>query len=258
VKQVRAVRILRAERQGSSWPVLAETEAGSYLVKLRGAAQGTAPLVAEIVAGAVAEALGLNLPGRCLVLIDQQTERHDRHEELLDLIDRSEGVNLGLSFVEGAREYQPADAVLVTAEEASKIVWFDRFIGNLDRTAANPNLLVRGGVVWLIDHGAALPFAHDWGAVSESSPRRVFAGADSHPLRGRATMLAQVDAACAAALTRPILRAALDEVPDSFLQPLLPPFTAGGSASVSRRREAYVAFLWKRLASPRPFVAAGR
>ena len=252
MRRLRARRILRAERRGSSWPVLAVTEDGQYLVKLRGAAQGTGALVAEIFAGALADALGLPVPARCLVEIDQQTVSEDRHEELRDLLARSQGTNLGLAFLEGAREFQPADAALADPILASRIVWFDGLIDNLDRTAANPNLLVRGGALWLIDHGAAFSFQHDWPSVSEASPRKPRTARAVHPLQGRATLLAEVDPDCAAVMSRQVLRAAIAEVPDSLLEPLLPP--AAGPEALSRRREAYLAYLWKRLSPPRPFV----
>ena len=55
----RAHRVLRADRSGSSWPVTVETDAGVFHTKLRGAAQGPTSLVAEIVVGALADALAL-------------------------------------------------------------------------------------------------------------------------------------------------------------------------------------------------------
>ena len=47
---------------------------------------------------------------------------------------------------------------------ASRIVWFDAFISNVDRTAKNTNLLLWHRKLWLIDHGASLYFHHapDW------------------------------------------------------------------------------------------------
>ena len=64
---VRARRIVSSHKRGSSWPVVAETEEGHFLVKLRGAAQGTAPLAAEVIVAELADALGLAVPRRALL-----------------------------------------------------------------------------------------------------------------------------------------------------------------------------------------------
>ena len=65
----RAPRVLSADRAGGSWPVLVETDAGVYYTKLRGAAQAPASLVAEIIVGALADALQLPVPARVLIEI---------------------------------------------------------------------------------------------------------------------------------------------------------------------------------------------
>src|SRR5512132_1381195 len=93
VKIVDARRVLSADRRGSSWPVLVETDDGLRFTKLRGAGQGTGALVAEVVVAELAEALGLQVPMRSLVRIDRDIESLDRDGELRALLDASEGVN---------------------------------------------------------------------------------------------------------------------------------------------------------------------
>src|SRR5258707_15149258 len=102
------MRTLRAERvlstlRGSSWPVLALAGEEKVVVKLRGTAEGLLPLVAEIVVGALADALGLATPERCLVQVSPELASDDPHEELRDLLERSYGLNLGLSYLDGFR-----------------------------------------------------------------------------------------------------------------------------------------------------------
>ena len=91
----RALRVVRADRGGSSWPVLIETDAGVFHTKLRGAGQAPASLVAEIIVGALADALGLSVPARVLIDIPSDVPVDDRHQELGDLLHRSVGRNLG-------------------------------------------------------------------------------------------------------------------------------------------------------------------
>jgi hypothetical protein len=84
-----ARRIVRAVRQGSSSPVIVETAAGRFLVKLRGAAQGIPPLIAEIIVAELADPLGLPVPERVLVTLDETVPSDDGNDELGDLSRRS-------------------------------------------------------------------------------------------------------------------------------------------------------------------------
>jgi hypothetical protein len=77
-----ARRVLRADRTGSSWPVPVETDAGVFYAKLRGAAQAPARLVAEIIVGALADALQRPVPARVLIEIRSGVRIDDPHEEL--------------------------------------------------------------------------------------------------------------------------------------------------------------------------------
>jgi hypothetical protein len=256
LRTLRAVRLQRAlRRAGSSLPLVVETADGSYVAKLRGAAQGLAALVAEIIVAELAERLGLRVPVRVLLRLDPGFVCDDRDAELADLLRASRGLNLGLRYLPGARELRPVDAARLDAETATRILWLDRLVMNVDRTARNPNLLHWEGDTWLIDHGAALPFQHDWTRVSEDSPRRPGPVGAEHLLHARAAGLALRDPALARRLGREVLQAAVEQVPDEFFLPLLSAGAAGDA--LARRRAAYVAFLWKRLKSPRPFLSVG-
>jgi hypothetical protein len=247
-------RVLATKPRGSSWPLLVDTDAGRSFAKLRGAGQGMAALVAEVVVAGLAEALGLRVPRRSLIVVDSATECEDRDPELLDLVAASHGANLGFEVLTGARDLRPEDVGAVSNDEASIVVWLDWLVMNPDRTLRNPNLLLVGDRLWLIDHGAALPFHHNWRAVAEDSPTRATFAFSSHVLCGRATELAGWDRVLTPKLDRDAIRAAVDAVPDEFLAPLLPP--AAPSTAFTRRREAYGAFLWKRLKAPRPSAAS--
>ena len=249
----RAIRVVSSERCGSSRPVLIETDGGRCFAKLLGAGQGPAALVAEVIVAVLADALDLLVPDRSLVFLDDRLECDDRDPELIDLLHASRGWNLGFRELEGARVLRAGDLEDIDSETASKVVGLDGLVMNLDRTLRNPNILRSGGEMWLIDHGASLGFQHRWSTVTEESPRRV--GCDvNHVLFSRATEVGAWDARLAATLDRSVIRKAVEAVPDSFLSPLVP-WPATPSA-LARRREAYTAFLWKRLKLPRPFVPA--
>jgi len=250
------MRTLRAERvlstfRGSSWPVLVDTGDQKIVVKLRGTAEGLRPLVAELVVGALADALGLLTPERYLVELPPHLPSDDPHEELRDLLERSHGVNLGLRFLEGFRNVTTADAGRIKPELAAHIVWLDAFVQNPDRTAKNPNLMIKAGQVFLIDHGAALDFHHDWRSVTEQAPREAGQFVIDHLLQVGEPALQAADQALAPKLSREVLEQALAQVPDEFLSAL-------GPDAPARQRAAYVAYLKKRLQAPRPFVAPGK
>ena len=253
MKTYSATRVLSSDRKrGSSWPIVVETNAGRFFTKLRGAAQAPAALVAEVIVAEIAEALGLRVPARSLILLDEEIEREDRHEELGDLLGASGGLNLGFDFLDRAVDFRPEDVARVSVDEASMIVWLDWFVMNPDRNLHNPNMMFWKDELWLIDHGSALMFHHAWSAVREDSPRRNRFSLEAHVLAERATHIMGWDPLLAERLDRDVIRAAVEAVPDEFLRPLLP--QAASTDQLARRREAYIAFLWKRLKPPRTFA----
>jgi hypothetical protein len=227
-----------------------DTVAGVFVTKLRGAAQGVAPLVAEILVAELATALGLSVPERALVVLDDETPTLDHNDELLDLLAASRGTNLGFRLLPGATDLRLDERRLVDAEVASRIVWLDGLVCNPDRTERNPNILLWHRQPWLIDHGAALPFHYDWAGVTEEAPRDERWRPCDHLLFERAERLGPVDREASAVMTRDVLRRASELVPAEFLEVAFP------AEDPERLRAAYVAFLWKRLEPPRPFLAS--
>ncbi|HTJ82465.1 MAG TPA: HipA family kinase [Polyangiaceae bacterium] len=240
-------RVVRRIRGGSSSPLVVETDGGMFVAKLRGAGQGAPAVVAELVVGSLADALGLPTPERVLLELLPNVETLDKNDELADLLARSVGTNVGVRWLEGAREPREEELARLDDDFAVAALWLDRFVMNPDRTRHNPNVVLWKAQPWLIDHGAALAFQHRWSAVTEASPR------DDEPLRdhvfeARAPRLVEYDAALAARLDRRVLERAIELVPDDILE------SADVAATATRRRAAYQAFLWKRLRPPRPFI----
>lgn len=234
---VQATRIVRRERSGSSSPVIVESSTGAWFTKLRGAAQGVAPLVAELIVAELAEALSLAVPARALIALPPDIPSDDVNDELRDLLDRSAGLNVGFHLLEAARNLTRVEFERVPLDVAASVLWLDMLVQNLDRTPANPNMMVRRGTYWLIDHGAALSFHHDWGAVHEYSARQPY-DLQGHVFGWAAPVLAAVHESLGVRATRALFNRAVSVVPDEYL--------AGTGVDVSRRRAAYAAWLWKR------------
>jgi hypothetical protein len=179
VRTVRATRYATPLREGGSLPGVVEADDdGMYVVKFRGAGQGIKALVAEIIAGELARAVGLAVPEIVLVDVDPVLARAEPDPEIQDLIAASAGLNVGLDFLPGALAYDPGFAV--SPELAALVVWLDELTLNIDRTPRNPNLLVWHDRLWLIDHGAAL-FPHHAGDIAAAATRE-FAEIADHVL----------------------------------------------------------------------------
>ena len=175
-------------REGGSLPALVEADdCGTYVMKFRGAGQGPLALVAEIIVGELARRLGLQTPELVLAELDPRIPPSEPDPEIQDLMRASLGLNLGVDFLPGSAGFDPLGW---TADSgfASEVLWLDALVQNVDRTWRNPNLLVWHKNIWLIDHGAALYFHHNWvGADARKSY-----DARTHVLLDRAT---EVDAA---------------------------------------------------------------
>lgn len=257
MRVLHARRVLAADKRGSSWPVLVETvEEGArarQFTKLRGAAQGTGALVAEVIVAALAESLGLRVPARALIHLPPDVESLDENDELADLLRASAGINLGFAYLEDAVTFAPAtDVARVGEEAAAAILWLDGLVANPDRTARNPNLLWQDEALWLIDHGAALGFQYALPDVDATVARKAYVLREPHLLQARVPDVGTVDAGLARRLTPDVVARAVAEVPDEFLAPLV---AAGGAEALASRRSAYVDYLTLRLEPPRPFLA---
>src|SRR4051794_12080525 len=109
---LRATRYVAPLREGGSLPGLVEaSDDGLYVAKFRGAGQGPGALVAEIVGGELARALGLLVPNLVLLDIDPEFARAEPDPEIQDLIAASAGINLGVDFLPGALPFTAATDV---------------------------------------------------------------------------------------------------------------------------------------------------
>ncbi len=241
MRTVTATRYVTPLREGGSLPAVVEADDdGLYVLKFRGAGQGPRALVAELVAGEVARALELPVPEIVFIELDPDLARTEPDPEIQDLIRASAGQNLGLDYLSGALAYDPV-AHPLAADLASRIVWFDALVTNIDRTARNTNLLMWHRQPWLIDHGAALYFQHGNAPAAEAALKPFPAIAD-HVLLPQAERLAAVDAELAARLGQEVLQRIVALVPEAWL------------AGSGRSRDDYTTFLATRLAAPRAFV----
>jgi len=248
IQTVNVTRYVAPLREGGSLPALVEADDdGIYVLKFRGAGQGSKALIAELVAGEIARALGLPVPTLVLAVLDGDMARTEPDPEIQELIRASAGLNLALDHFPGAVTFDPV-ASAVEGELASKVVWLDAFVTNVDRTARNTNLLIWHRQLQLIDHGAALYFHHSWEHHRERS-RDPFEHVKNHVLLRFADRLAEVDASMTERLHSDVLGDILGWVPDSWLTTDTP------FASAPVVREAYLEYLRKRLESPRPFLA---
>jgi hypothetical protein len=248
-RTVRVTRYVTPLREGGSLPAIVEADDdGLYVLKFRGAGQGARALVAELVAGELARALALPVPEIVFAELDADLARTEPDPEIHALIHDSAGLNLALDYLPGSVTFDP---VVHRIEEdlASRIVWFDAYVTNVDRTARNTNILMWHRRPWLIDHGATLYFHHAPGWESDAArPLAPFSLIRHHVLLAQAEAIGRIDSALAAVLSPDLIERIVDLVPAAWL-------TAGEAArDPAELRRAYVRYLVARVAGPRPFV----
>jgi hypothetical protein len=248
LRTVLAMRYITPLREGGSLPAVVEADDGArYVVKFAGAGQGVKALIAELVAGEIARALGLRVPELVFVEVQEELGRNEPDPEIRDLLRASIGLNLGVAYLPSAFAYNqllkpPPDAAL-----ASEIVWFDAYVTNVDRTPRNVNLLIWQNDLWLIDHGAALYFHYDWNNYLERS-KTPFSLIKQHTLLPFAANLHGANARLTSRLSAGELRRIVDLVPDVWLDGE-PRFS-----DPAAHRTAYVDYLLSRLHASPVFV----
>lgn len=247
LRTVNVTRYVTPLREGGSLPAIAEADDEFlYVLKFRGAGQGTKALISELIGGEIARLLGLKVPEIVFANLDEAFGRTEPDEEIQDLLRASTGLNLAIHYLSGAITYDPV-VTPVDSRLASAIVWLDSLITNVDRTARNANMLMWHKELWLIDHGAALYFHHSWDNWEEQA-KRPFAQVKDHVLLRYAADIQAVDKEFRAVLDVPQIEAIVSLIPDDWLLRDAP------FESADAHRQAYVKFLASRLSVSDVFV----
>ena len=247
MRTVNAARYVTPLREGGSLPAIIEADDdGMYVLKFRGAGQGTKALVAELIAGELARAAGLLVPELVFVNLDPEIAKTEPDPEIQDLIKASGGVNLGLDYLPGSVMFDPV-ADKPETELASKIVWFDAYVTNVDRTPRNANMLMWHRRLWLIDHGAALYFHHSWTDMDQRA-KDPFTLIKQHILLPFAGSIEAADVVMTKSITEEVIKQVIDLIPDDWMKDGAP------FSTTPEHRQAYVDYLSARLEQPRHFV----
>lgn len=246
IRTVEVTRYVTPLREGGSLPAIVEADDGFlYVLKFRGAGQGVRALIAELIGGEIARALGLRVPEIVFARVDAAFGRTEPDEEIQDLLRFSEGLNLALHYLSGAINFDPVvnkvDPVL-----ASQIVWLDALLMNVDRTVRNTNLLTWQKQLWLIDHGASLYFHHTWTNWEEMS-LKPFVQIKDHVLLRQAAEIGQADALLRPVLTKEKIASITALVPEEWL-------VSESHPDAAANRKVYEQFLGNRIAHSGNFV----
>jgi hypothetical protein len=247
LRKVNVTRYVMPLREGGSLPAIAEADDDFlYVLKFSGAGQGVRALIADLIGGEIARALGFKVPEIVLANLDSAFGRTEADEEIQELLRKSEGLNLGIHYLAGAISF---DAAVVTIDPlmASKIVWLDALLTNVDRTARNTNMLMWKKELWLIDHGAALYFHHSGGDWKEQAIRP-FVPIKDHVLLSIAGQLDAVDTTFKTLLTKERIQAVMELIPNEWLA------ENTFNATPAEMKDIYVQFLITRIQLSNIFV----
>ena len=268
IREQELTRYILPLREGGSLPGLAEADDGfRYAVKFKGAGHGTKGVISELIGGLIAKALKFNVPEYVLLHLNSLFGITEPDVEVQELLRKSEGLNLGLHFLDGAYSFEPTvnntDAMF-----ASKLVWLDAFLTNIDRTRLNPNMMIWNGDVWLIDNGASLYFHHS-DRDPEEAAKDPFPYIKNHIMLPYASKLEEADRLMRQAITPRTLNKIVDLIPDEWLSPVpdegddtTPPLSENEekelkekrNQEIEKKRDVYRRFLTNRLADTKPFV----
>ena len=269
IREEELTRYILPLREGGSLPLLGEASDGfRYVVKMRGAGHGKKALISELIGGMVAKSFKFRTPELVLLHLDEAFGITEPDEEVQELLRKSEGLNLGLHFLDGAATFDPA-VNTVDPLMASKIVWLDAFLTNVDRTRLNPNMMIWQGELWLIDNGASLYFHHS-GKDPDQAALDPFPYISRHALLPAASQLEEADKLMRQAITPRTLERIVDLVPEEWLTDEatlteLSSLSGSGTSTIgerpaeesstpAQRRAGYKKFLTKRLAESRIFT----
>lgn len=216
IREVHITRYITPLREGGSLPAIVEADdTFLYVLKFRGAGQGTRALIADFVGGEIAGKLGMKVPEMVFARLDDRFGKTEPDEEIQDLLKFSAGLNLGVHYLSGAITFDPV-LHAIDAGTASKIVWLDAFLTNVDRTAKNTNMLMWHRELWLIDHGASLYFHHHWDSW-EKQALSPFKQVKDHVLLKYAGALQEADARAREVITEAFLDEVIAAVPSDWL-----------------------------------------
>jgi hypothetical protein len=239
IRTVEVTRYITPLREGGSLPAVTEADDGfMYVIKFKGSGQGVKVLIAELISGELAKLMGLKIPEIVFAELDEAFGRTEPDEEIQDLLKASRGLNLAMHYLQGAFIF---DAVVnkIDSALASKIVWLDCLITNVDRTARNTNMLVWHSEIWLIDHGASLYFQHALTSAVEQA-KKPFASIKDHVLLPFAAKLDEVNAVYSKLITKENIETIVALIPDTWLEEVF--------EDVKDKRKVYADFLLTRLA----------
>ncbi|HVX26175.1 MAG TPA: HipA family kinase [Parafilimonas sp.] len=247
IRTVNVMRYITPLREGGSLPAIADADDGfMYVIKFRGAGQGVKTLIAELISGEIARTLSLKIPEIVFANLDEAFGRTEPDEEIQDLLKASTGLNLGLHYLSGAITFDPVTTT-IDEELASKIVWLDCFITNVDRTVRNTNMLVWHKELWLIDHGASLYFHHSWDDFKQQA-ERPFQQVKDHVLLKQASMIVDADKTFKQILTVEKIKSIVSLIPDDWLN------KENILQTPEEKRNIYAEFLIARLNASEIFV----
>ncbi len=240
IRSAAVTRYVTPLREGGSLPAIIEADDEfMYVMKFRGAGQGTKALIAELIGGELARAIGLKMPEIVFLELDDSFSKSEPDEEIQDLLKFSVGLNMGLHFLSGAITYDPLVSE-IDGLTASKVVLLDAIIANIDRTAKNTNLLIWNKELWLIDHGASLYFHHNWNSW-EAHLDRTFPLVSQHVLLPKADRLQEACSDIREKINKALISEIVDLIPDTWLD------QEDHEMDVLQRRSAYLSYLESRI-----------
>jgi len=248
IKTLLATEYIEPLREGGSLPAIVKADNDEiYVMKFIGAGQGVKALIAELISGEIGRELGFNVPEIVLLELDPAIGQAEPDAEIQDLLKASAGINLGMKFLSHSTTFNLLTVPRPSPDFASRLVWFDAFITNVDRTPRNVNMLIHRDDIWLIDHGASLNFHHNWQDPLKQS-ETAFPFIKNHVLLPLADEIQNLNGQLMGRLNRAFFEAVVAQIAENWLPP------ENKFDSPQALRQAYVDYLVHRMEVSQTFV----
>ena len=129
-------------------------------VPVAGCSFGPASLACELICAILARKAGLSVPDYAIVLVDDREGfiRSVPDPEARQELGRNRGENFDSTYLEDHARFVPRRSMRSLGSlSLESLLAFDAYVLNNDRKVSNPNVIVRGGSIVLIDHSLAFP-----------------------------------------------------------------------------------------------------
>ena len=154
---IKLLKFYKEIRAGSSLPLIVGGDNGvKYVVKLRESGEGILANFVEWMSNKLGQLLQIPLLEPEFLMVDQEFAQEAEDPEIVELIERSVGINFGTQYKEDTSSYNEEDCFAIDKALKNNIFLYDLFLLNIDRNSKNPNMIFSKNQLWCLDYSSSI------------------------------------------------------------------------------------------------------